>query len=178
MNCGVGHRHGLDPTLLWLWHRLAAIAPIRSLAWESPYAAVAALKKAKRQKTNKQTKNSLLCISVIQEGKERVRNNLAQPFLLYIKIAIPSCWGLESDKGKKQRGWELGQGRKNCFFGCLNRFIDRIISSTLRPNLRNTVAYGQGPTLFSLSELSSALPLISSLPFYLLGGTWKQGGII
>ena len=26
--CGVGHRHGLDPELLWLLHRLAAAAPI------------------------------------------------------------------------------------------------------------------------------------------------------
>ena len=27
-----------DPTLLWLWHRLAATALIRPLAWEPPYA--------------------------------------------------------------------------------------------------------------------------------------------
>ena len=38
MSCGVGFRGSLDPTLLWLWHRLAATAPIRPLAWESPYA--------------------------------------------------------------------------------------------------------------------------------------------
>ena len=38
-------RHGLDPTLLWLWHRPAAIAPIQPLAWELPYAAGADLKK-------------------------------------------------------------------------------------------------------------------------------------
>ena len=25
---GVGHRQGLDPKLLWLWCRLAAVAPI------------------------------------------------------------------------------------------------------------------------------------------------------
>ena len=30
--------------LLWLWHRLAAIAPIPPLAWELPYAMDAALK--------------------------------------------------------------------------------------------------------------------------------------
>ena len=53
MNYGVGHRHGSDPTLLWLWHRLAATAPIRPLAWEPPYAAGAAPEKAKRQKINK-----------------------------------------------------------------------------------------------------------------------------
>ena len=27
----LGRRHGLDPALLWLWCRLAAIAPIQSL---------------------------------------------------------------------------------------------------------------------------------------------------
>ena len=34
-----------DPTLLWLWYRLAAVAQIQPLAWELPYAAGAALKK-------------------------------------------------------------------------------------------------------------------------------------
>ena len=28
MSCGVGCRCGLDPLLLWLWHRLVATAPI------------------------------------------------------------------------------------------------------------------------------------------------------
>ena len=32
MGCGVGHRHGLAPVLLWLWHRLAATAQIGPLA--------------------------------------------------------------------------------------------------------------------------------------------------
>ena len=26
--CGIGHRRGSDSALLWLWHRLAAVAPI------------------------------------------------------------------------------------------------------------------------------------------------------
>ena len=34
-----------DLVLLWLWCRLAATAPIPSLAWESPYALGVALKK-------------------------------------------------------------------------------------------------------------------------------------
>ena len=29
MSCGVGHRRGLDPVLLWLGHRPAGVAPIR-----------------------------------------------------------------------------------------------------------------------------------------------------
>ena len=39
MNCGVGHRCGLDLVVLWLWSRPAAVAPIRRLAWELPHAA-------------------------------------------------------------------------------------------------------------------------------------------
>ena len=44
MSWGVGHRHGSDQALLWLWHRPAATAPIQPLAWEPPYAAGEALK--------------------------------------------------------------------------------------------------------------------------------------
>ena len=53
MSCGVGHRRGSDPALLWLWHRPVAAAPIGPLAWEPPYAAGVALEKAKRQKEKK-----------------------------------------------------------------------------------------------------------------------------
>ena len=57
MSCSVGHRPCSDPALLWLWHRPAATALIRPLAWEPPYAPGAALEKAKRQKTkNKKQK--------------------------------------------------------------------------------------------------------------------------
>ena len=44
MSCGVGHGCGSDLALLWLWRKLAATAPIRTLAWEPPYAAGVALK--------------------------------------------------------------------------------------------------------------------------------------
>ena len=44
MSCNVGLRRGSDPELLWLWCRPA---PIRHLAWESPYAAGAAIEKTK-----------------------------------------------------------------------------------------------------------------------------------
>ena len=50
VSCGVGHRRGSDPSLLWLWHRPVATAPMRPLAWELPYAVDMALEKAKRQK--------------------------------------------------------------------------------------------------------------------------------
>ena len=58
MTCGIDHRHGSDLALLWLWHRPAAIAPIRPLAWEFPYAVGAALKsKKKKEREKKQTSN-------------------------------------------------------------------------------------------------------------------------
>ena len=58
MSCGVGHRRGSDLALLWLWHRPAATAPIRPLAWEPPYAMEAALAKAKRPKKKSEGKLS------------------------------------------------------------------------------------------------------------------------
>ena len=51
MSCGVGRRCNLDPTLLWLWCRLAAVAPIQPLAWELPYGAGGVLNKTKKKKT-------------------------------------------------------------------------------------------------------------------------------
>ena len=52
-SCGVGCRCGSDPTLLWLGCRPVAIAPIRPLAWEPPYAAGVALKKKHKEKEKK-----------------------------------------------------------------------------------------------------------------------------
>ena len=53
MSCGVDHRCGWDLMLLWLWHRPASTASIRSLAWEPPHDTGEALK---RQKTKKKKK--------------------------------------------------------------------------------------------------------------------------
>ena len=55
MSCGVGHRHGSDQVLLWLWHRAAATAPIGPLAWNLHMLLVQPefkkTKKTKKQKT-------------------------------------------------------------------------------------------------------------------------------
>ena len=50
MSCGVGHRHGADLVLLWMWCGLAAAALIQPLAWEPPYAMSLALKRQKKKK--------------------------------------------------------------------------------------------------------------------------------
>ena len=53
MSCGVGRRYSLDPPLLWLWCRPAAVAAIRPQALEPTYAVGEALK---RQKTKEKKK--------------------------------------------------------------------------------------------------------------------------
>ena len=47
MSCGVGHRHGSDPWLLWC--TLVATAPIGPLAWEPPYTTTVTLKTKKEE---------------------------------------------------------------------------------------------------------------------------------
>ena len=51
VSSGVAYRHDSDPKLLWLW--LAAVAPIRPLACELPYAIDLALKSKTKTKTKK-----------------------------------------------------------------------------------------------------------------------------
>ena len=50
MSCGIGCRRGSDPALLWLWCRLAAVAPVQPIVWELPYAVGVALKSKNKTK--------------------------------------------------------------------------------------------------------------------------------
>ena len=71
MRCGVGRRCGSDPELLWLWCWPVAMAPIRPLAWESPYAKGVALEKAKRQKKEKKKGGGRMWCPQVQLIKAR-----------------------------------------------------------------------------------------------------------
>ena len=51
-SCGVDLRSGSDLALLWLWCKLAAVAPIGPLAWEPPYATSVVLKRQKIKKND------------------------------------------------------------------------------------------------------------------------------
>ena len=54
--------------LLWLWYRLAAVAPIRPLAWEPPNAAaVGALKAQKAKNKTKTYKDGITLMSILRE---------------------------------------------------------------------------------------------------------------
>ena len=60
MGCGVGHRQGLDPVLLWLWCWPVATAFIRPAAWVPPHAAGAALEKTKKRKEKKKLQANVI----------------------------------------------------------------------------------------------------------------------
>ena len=62
MSCSIGPRHGLD-MVLWLWHRLEAVDPIRPLAWEPPCAAGGALKGKKKKKREREKKKGALAVA-------------------------------------------------------------------------------------------------------------------
>ena len=53
MSCGIDHRRGSDPVLLWLWCRPTATTLIRPLAWEPPCALSVTLKKKKKKNRKK-----------------------------------------------------------------------------------------------------------------------------
>ena len=50
MSCGIDHRRGSDPALLWLWHKPAVTAPTWPLAWEPPSVEGCGPKKTKQNK--------------------------------------------------------------------------------------------------------------------------------
>ena len=64
MTCGVGPRCGSDPSLLWLWLRLAVVAQILPLAWELLYAEGVALKR-KKKKIPSSAKDKRGCYRVV-----------------------------------------------------------------------------------------------------------------
>ena len=87
MSCGVSCRHSSDPSLLWLWYRLAATARVRPLAWEPPCATGTALEKPKKKKKDKKGfkwQNSILPFVKIKKKVNMKKNLLASEFLSWL----------------------------------------------------------------------------------------------
>ena len=110
MNCGVGHRQGWDPVLLWLWRRPAAVAPIQPLAWEPPYAADGALKERERKEGRKEGKE--------RKGKRTCREEWGWRMFCWCEYqrAQRKCfrsWGSGNGEIKRNMknylGWELAR---------------------------------------------------------------------
>ena len=68
MSSGVGHSHDWDPTLWWLWCRLAATASIHPLARALLYAIGVALKRQKKKREKEKRKISLNIFVVLLKG--------------------------------------------------------------------------------------------------------------
>ena len=79
MSCAIGHRCSSDPLLLWLWHRMAAVAPIQPLAWEFPYAMP--VLPAARQKKKKRKMN----VGGRRGGKEEESHDSGGLYMVYIR---------------------------------------------------------------------------------------------
>ena len=151
MSCGVGHRHGSDPSLLWLWHRPAAIAPIQSLAWEFPYVTGVALKRPKKKKKRK---------------KERKDSSLSEPCDSGSK-PFPSLLPLPSSLGTAlaHRHLPLPQ---SCFTLTCFSNISIFLSLPSPPPIPECCSVYQAPPLgaFSkaLQEMISTLSRFPQLP--------------
>ena len=95
----VGRRCSSDPVLLWLWHRPAATAPIRPLAWELPCAMGAALKKTKdgKKKKHSATAVQIQTFSTLYENKTKIRyiqiDEISVISVLQIEVPSPKVSG-------------------------------------------------------------------------------------
>ena len=122
--CGVGCRRSLDPTLMWLWHR--PMAPIRPLAWESPYAARVAQemakKKTKKKKFSKPVINRCAVIqalsliehrgsrfSIILKGPRIFRMVMSIDFYLESPTALAPNWQENQPVFWSSEGWLLSK---------------------------------------------------------------------
>ena len=79
MNCGVGHRLGSDPMLLWL----GAVALIGPLAWKPPYTAGAALKRQKKKKVTEEIRPILYNLHKT-ETEGTIPNSFYEPNIFLI----------------------------------------------------------------------------------------------
>ena len=91
MSCGVGCRCGLDPALLWLWCRLVAVASIRPLAWEPPYA-YAVGEALKKQKKKKPGPKILLSKFLEFSGRTAVESSFSQILCISGSPGSQSQW--------------------------------------------------------------------------------------
>ena len=84
---------GSDLVLLWLWRRLVAIAPIRPLAWEPPYATRVAQEIAKRLKKKKKKKRKHHTFSPQDLNPRHIKGTRA-PWSVGLGLEAAPAWRL------------------------------------------------------------------------------------
>ena len=87
MSCSASCRCGLDPELLWLWNRQAAIAPIEPLAWEFPYE-IPQVWPQKRQKRKRK-----------ENKKQKLADNTNQGFIF---LGTPQVMSLPQEENSNK----------------------------------------------------------------------------
>ena len=103
----IGHRHSLEPVLLWLWCRAAAIAPIWPLAWEFPYAMGAALKRQKKKcvGTNNESFTYKFQARMAGHIPQRRSQALAENALFFFVFLFFFRDTITAYGGSQARGW-------------------------------------------------------------------------
>ena len=102
MSCGMGRRCGSDPAWLWLWHRWAATALTRPLAWEPPYAAGVALEKTTKKKKEPRVMTAQVGLSrpgnyCPQDGSIPMTCSLGNP-QSHVPGRVESAWCLQGPR--------------------------------------------------------------------------------
>ena len=102
MSYGVGHRGGLDLTLLWLRHRASATAPIQPIAWEPPYTVGVALKKKKKiylkLKIIYALRDCGTCGIIVIKIKAIALILISNPLKSLFPSPDKHCWDLQGDE--------------------------------------------------------------------------------
>ena len=181
MSCGIGCRCGLNPTLLWLWHRPTATAPICPLAWEPLYGVDAALKK--------HTKKLWLFLDVspfpYEEEARRIINTVTWSFYQGPKLIFylskwqnwrwAQLWLLSNLSSLSEfRSWTWNLDRHT---GAMIRGTSCLVQCSADIVLKFLIICDQGATHFScalhsLCHQSCSQSLCSSLELLY----WQQNG--
>ena len=121
------------PALLWLWCWPAAVALIRPLAWEPPYAPSVALKSKKKKKKKSTTLAFSDCVLA------------SRPSLKLIRTMDRNIWILEDNRQSEdvynlileRRGRNfVGWGRKDKNSECIQGWEDVVSRESLWKNFR------------------------------------------
>jgi len=101
MSCGVGHRCGLDPVLLWLWYRPAATALIQPLAWNLHMLQVGPQKDLKKKKE-------------FQDGNRKASSFLNKELCMNTQPPSLSRKGATTSERERER---VGGSLSTCLYG-------------------------------------------------------------
>ena len=122
VSCDVGHRHGSDLALLWLWCRPAAVAPIGPLTWELSYTEGAARKSRERKK-----KSQLIPYLLTQTESSPCFPTGSFFTVSRLRSQVPSSFtNEENSESSTQMGDETGRDST-----CLSGHADRCMGTRL-----------------------------------------------